>query len=56
MKDPKDSEARGKEGEALREPYEAPQLTAVGNAREILAGETGSIADGTCPIAPTRAS
>jgi hypothetical protein len=33
------------EVEARRVPYEPPKLTHVGNARDLLAGSTGSIAD-----------
>jgi hypothetical protein len=40
----------GAEGEGkAREPYEAPRLTAVANARELLAGFEGPIADQGCP-------
>jgi hypothetical protein len=35
-----------------REPYEAPRLTTVGNARDLLAGLSGTVAD-TCPCGDT---
>jgi hypothetical protein len=36
--------------EGGRETYEAPRLTAVGNARDLLAGASGSITDAQpCP-------
>jgi hypothetical protein len=44
------------DAEAGREPYEAPRLISVGNARDLLAGATGSIQDGICGIEPTQPS
>jgi hypothetical protein len=36
--------------------YEAPTLTLVGNARDLLAGGTGTVADMPPTIKPTQAS
>ncbi len=48
------------DSEASLSPYEAPTVTFVGNARELLAGTTGTIADVGSALclqtAPTRAS
>jgi hypothetical protein len=37
--------SRSEGGAGGREEYEAPRLTTVGNARDLLAGASGSIAD-----------
>jgi len=37
--------SEGAAGDSTRRPYEAPKLTRLGNARELLAGNSGSIDD-----------
>lgn len=52
MSDQKDIPASPDGAGAGREPYEAPRLTTVGNARDLLAGASGTVAD-TCPCGDT---
>ena len=42
-------EGDSKEGSS-RTPYEAPKLTRLGNARELLAGNAGSVTDQSPPV------
>jgi hypothetical protein len=48
MTNPMDVSGKPAGAEGSREPYEAPRLMAVGNARDLLAGFEGSTAD-ACP-------
>ena len=46
----------GSKENSSRTPYEAPKLTRLGNARELLAGSSGSIPDTTPPARLTTQS
>jgi hypothetical protein len=43
-------------GDGRGDEYQPPRLTPIGNARELLAGNTGSIMDVPTPLHPTQAS
>jgi hypothetical protein len=51
MNDGRDVSAGPDDPGDAREPYEPPVLTTVGNARELLGGASGPVAD-ACPFAP----
>jgi len=54
MSDMSDEHSAGSDREQ-KAPYEAPKLTHVGNARELLAGNTGSVMDGSpAPLMPNQ--
>lgn len=49
--------SEGAAGDSTRRPYEAPKLTRLGNARELLAGNSGSVVDmNPTPRLPTQPS
>jgi hypothetical protein len=54
MSDPDGRNVETNEDQARREPYEAPRLTSVGNARDILLGNSGSEDDAPCGLQPTK--
>jgi hypothetical protein len=54
MSDPKGKKPEKQEGPARDEPYEAPRLTSVGNARDVLLGNAGSADDAGCGLQPTQ--
>jgi len=56
MSERSDSQPGADEPHGKREPYVAPSLRSVGNARELLEGLSGSVDDMGCPFCPTRSS
>jgi hypothetical protein len=59
MSDRKDTPDNPDGADDRREPYEAPRLTNVGNARDLLAGNVGSVNDAclcACPNLDTQPS
>jgi hypothetical protein len=56
MKDPKRPEAEAPDSAPRIPEYEAPRLTSLGNARDLLAGNAGSLDDAPCGFNPTKHS
>jgi hypothetical protein len=57
MKESTGSVASDVEGEASgSKQYQPPKVTPLGNARDLLAGTSGSLDDSPCPICQTKSS
>jgi hypothetical protein len=55
MKDPRGTRPDVQDEDARPGSYEAPRVTSVGNARDIL-GKPGSVADAPCAFCPSKLS